>query len=100
MMNLTKHTEILGSPGTAHQLTAGAASASTQLTEGVFRISMRAVGADVRFIIQEAAGTANAATSHFIADGERLDFAVPSYSYLCYIRDASTDGVLEVTELV
>lgn len=100
MATFKKNVEILGSPGVARQLTAGATSASTQLSVGVYRISMRAVGADVRFIIQEATGTANAATSHFIADGERLDFAVPSGGYLCYIRDASTDGVLEVTELV
>ena len=94
-----KNVEILGAPGAAHQLTAGATSASVVLGTNVRRISMRAVGADVRFIIKQGTGTANASTSHFIADGERLDFAVTSGSYLCYIRDASTDGVLEVTEL-
>jgi hypothetical protein len=98
-MNLKKNVEILGLPGIAHQLTAGAVSASTQLSDNVFRISMRAVGADIRFLIQQGTATASAATSHFIADGERLDFAVTNGAYLCYIRDASTDGVLEVTEL-
>jgi hypothetical protein len=100
MNYFSNQVEPLGLPGVARQLTAGDTSASTQLTSGITRISMRAVGADVRFLIQQATGTADASTSHFIANGERLDFAVPSGGYICYIRDASTDGVLEVTELV
>lgn len=98
-LSYTQNVEILGKPGVARQLTAGATSANTALTAGVFRISMRAVGADVRFAIGQGSQTANATTSHFIADGERLDFAVTSGSNIAVIRDASTDGVLEVTEL-
>ena len=98
-MSKVKKVEILGSPGLARQLTAGAASTSTQLSANVYRISMRAVGADIRYLIQQGAGTADATTSHFIADGERLDVSVTNQAYLCIIRDASTDGVLEVTEL-
>jgi hypothetical protein len=92
-------TEILGTPGTARQLAAGAASANTALTSTVRRISMRAVGANIRFAIGTGAQTANADTSHFIADGERLDFAVVAASQIAVIRDASTDGTLELTEL-
>lgn len=95
----TKNVEILGKPVVARQLAAGASSANTTLSSGVLRISMRAVGADIRFSIGATAQTANATTSHFIADGERLDFAVASASNIAVIRDATTDGVLEVTEL-
>ena len=99
-MDFTKNVEILGSPGVARQLTAGATSTATQLTSNVYRISMRAVGADIRYIIQDETGTASATTSHFIADGERLDFSVTSGAYICYIRDdAAIEGVLELTEL-
>lgn len=98
-LSTTKNVEILGSPGVARQLTAGAASSGVAFTAGVFRISMRAVGADIRFAIGTGSQTASATTSHFIADGERLDFAINDGDYIAVIRDASTDGVLEVTEL-
>ena len=97
-MNLTKNVEILGVPGVARQLTVNDTAASTQLTAGVKRISIRAITADIRFLIQPTAGTASG-TSHFIAVNERLDFAVPDAGYICYIRNASTNGTLEVTEL-
>ena len=92
--------EPLGTPGVARQLAAGASSANTALTSTCRRISMRAVGADIRFVIGSSAQTANASTSHFIADGERLDFAVAASSQIAVIRDASTSGTLEVSELV
>ena len=95
----TKNVEILGSPGVSRQLSAGASSANTALTAGVFRISMRAVGADIRFAIGQGSQTASATTSHFIADGERLDFAITNGANIAVIRDATTDGVLELTEL-
>ena len=99
-MSFNQNVEILGRPGVARQLTAGATSSSTQLSPNVYRISMRAVGANIRFILEQGPGTANADTSHFIGDGGRLDFAVTNGAYICVIRDASTDGILEVTELV
>ena len=92
--------EPLGTPGVARQLAAGASSANTALTSTCRRLSMRAVGADIRFAIGSSAQTANASTSHFIADGERLDFAVAASSQIAVIRDGSTSGTLEVTELV
>ena len=60
---------------------------------------MRAVGADIRFAIGQGAQTASASTSNFIADGERLDFAITNGANIAVIRDASIDGVLELTEL-
>lgn len=98
-LNYTQNVEILGKPGVARQLTAGASSANTALSGSVYRISMRAVGADIRFAIGQGTQTANAATSHFIADGERLDFSITHGANIAVIRDATTDGVLELTEL-
>jgi hypothetical protein len=98
--NLPTFTEPLGIPGAARQLAAGSTTANTALTAGVFRISMRAVGADIRFALGAGSQTANATTSHFIANGERLDFAVPPDGNIAVIRDGSTSGTLEVTELI
>ena len=99
MASYTSNVEFLGKPQTARQLAAGASSANTALSAGVYRISMRAVGADIRFELGIGAQSANATTSNFIADGERLDFAVTSGTNIAVIRDATTDGVLELTEL-
>ena len=99
-MSFTKNVEPLGAPGVARQLAAGASSANTALTDGVYRVSMRAIGADIRFEIGAGAQTANASTSHFIGKNERLDFAVPFKSNIAIIRDGSISGTLELTELV
>ena len=99
-MSFTKNVEPLGSPGVARQLSAGATSANTALTDGVTRVSMRAVGADIRFEIGSGSQTASATTSNFIANNERLDFAVPIDPNIAVIRDASANGTLELTELV
>ena len=101
MSNLTFTTQVepLGAPGLARQLTASSTSANTALSGGIFRISIRAVGADIRFSVGPSAQTATA-SSHFIANGERLDFAVPNGANIAVIRNATTDGTLEVTELV
>ena len=42
---------------------------------------------------------AASATSHYIADGERLDFACAEGSYIA-VRTVSGTGDLEITELV
>jgi len=89
----------LGLPGVARQLAAGSSSANTALTATCRRVSLRAVSADIRFEIGSTAQTASATTSHFIAQDERLDFAVPETPNIALIRDASTDGTLELTEL-
>jgi len=90
--------EPLGQAGTARQLSAGSVSANTALTVNVERISMRAVGADIRYSIGYTAQTATS-TSHFIANGERLDLAVPKNANIAVIRNAGTNGTLEITEL-
>jgi hypothetical protein len=60
---------------------------------------MRAVGADIRYAIGSASQTATT-TTHFIANGERLDLAVPVTPNIAVLRNGSTDGTLEVTELI
>ena len=92
--------EILGVPSVARQLTAGSASSNTALTTTVRRISIRAVGADIRFSIGAGAQTANGNTSNFIANGERLDFATPLGAQIAVIRDGTVNGTLELTELI
>lgn len=92
------YVEPLGHPTVARQLAAGATSVNTTLTATITRISMRAVGADIRFSIGAVTQTATA-TSHFIASGERLDFAVPPNANIAVLRNAATSGTLEVTEL-
>ena len=94
-----EHVEPLGQPGVARQLTAGSTSANTALTATVSRISIRAVGADIRYRIGTGTQTATA-TSHFIANGERLDLAVPFNANIAVLRNGSTNGTLEVTELI
>ena len=97
----TKHVEPLGVPTVARQLTATATSANTTLTANISRISIRARGCDIRYVVGVGAQTANASTSHLIANGERLDIAVPPAANIAVIREtgASVDGTLEVSEL-
>ena len=93
--------ETLGVPvNPAKQLVAGSASSNTVLTSTVSRISMRAVGADIRFSVGVGTQTANGNTSNFIANGERLDFAVPVGANIAVIRDGTVNGTLELTELI
>lgn len=94
--------EPLGIPGVARHLSATSTSQNTALTATTSRISMRARGVDIRFQVGVGAQTANASTSHFIANGERLDFAVPPNANIAVIRDtaAAADGTLSLTELV
>ena len=97
-LSFSDRVEPLGQAGVARQLAAGSTTSNTALTAGVFRLSMRAVGADIRFSIGTGAQTATA-TSHFIANGERLDFALPPGANIAVLRNGTTDGTLEVTEL-
>lgn len=98
-LSYTKNVEPLGAPGAARQLAAGSTTANTALSAGVFRVSMRATGADIRFAIGSGSQTATT-TSHFIANGERLDFAVPPGANIAVIRAGTTNATLELTELV
>lgn len=92
--------EPLGQPGVSRQLTAGAASTNQVLTSTCRRISMRAVGADIRYLVGSTALTASATTSHIIFNGERLDIALPATPNIAFIRAGSTNGTLEVSELL
>jgi len=92
--------EILGRAGTARQLVAGSASSNTPLTADINRISVRAVGADIRFSIGTGTQTAHGTTSNFIANGERLDFGIPAGANIAVIRDGTVNGTLELTELI
>lgn len=91
--------EPLGIPGVARQLTAGSASANTALTSTCRRISIIAVNADVRYAIGSTSQTA-AASSHFIAAGERVDLRLPSTPNIAVIRAGGIDGTVELTELL
>ena len=95
------HVEPLGIPSVARQLTATATSASTTLTANISRISIRARSCDIRYVVGVGTQTANATTSHFIANGERLDIAVPFGASIGVIREsaATVNGSLAVTEL-
>jgi hypothetical protein len=98
MANYLDRVEPLGQPGVARQLAATNTSSNTALTAGVFRISVRAVGADIRYQVGTGSQTATA-TSHFIANGERLDLALPLGANIAVLRNGTTNGTLEVTEL-
>ena len=93
--------EPLGTPGVSRQLAASSTSASTTLTANISRISIRARFADIRYVVGIGTQTASATSSHFIANGERLDIAVPFGSSIGVIREsaATINGSLAVSEL-
>jgi len=97
----TLETEPLGRPTVARQLAASTSSTSVALTAGCTRISIRARGAELRYVVGVGAQTANASTSHFIGQDERLDIALLAGSTIAVIRDtaATADGSLAITEL-
>lgn len=90
--------EPLGIPAVARQLAASATSANTALTATCTRASLYARGADIRYQIGSTSQTASA-TSHYLAQGERVDVRLPSTPNIAVIRAAATDGTLELTEL-
>lgn len=92
--------DVLSVPGVARQLAAGSATANTALTSTCRRISIVARGADIRYMIGSSSQTANASTSHWIGQGERLDIDVPATPNIAVIRAATVDGTLEMTELL
>ena len=65
--------EPLGIPGVARQVATTTMNANTALTVGVGRISIFARIAPLRYSVGGAAQTANAATSHYLAAGERIE---------------------------
>lgn len=93
------YVEPLGVPAEARQLTASSSSTNVELTSTCRRLSMRAVNADIRYSVGSIAQTATS-SSHFIAEGERIDIALPQTPHIAIIRNAATDGTLEITELL
>jgi hypothetical protein len=91
--------DTLAAVGVARQLAAGAATANTALTTTCRRISIHARNADIRYAIGTVAQTASA-TSHFIGQSERLDIDVAANTQIAVIRAGTTDGVLELSELL
>lgn len=94
--------DTLGFPAVARTLAATATSQNTALTSSIHRISIKAKGADIRYVIGTGAQTASATDSHFIEAGERLDLSIPANSQIAVIRDsaATTDGTLYLSELM
>ena len=93
--------EPLGQPSTAIRVSALATSSRVQLSAGIYRVSIKAVGADIRYSLGASAVlTASATTDHYISDGERLDIMVQPSFYIAAIRLGSSNGVLEITQLI
>lgn len=90
--------ENIKQPLVARQLVAAVGNADTTLTSTTRRISIYARGGDVRYAIGSSAQTASA-TTHFIAQGERLDVAVPATPHIAVIRGGVSDCTLELSEL-
>lgn len=93
--------EPLGVPTVALQLPVTNVSNSVPLTATCRRISIKARGTDMRYVVGVGAQTADASTSHFIESGERLDIAVPAGATIAAIREsaATVNGSLAITEL-
>lgn len=93
--------EPLGKVGAARKIASSTISSRVTLTAGCKRISIRARGCDMRYAVGDSSVTANASTSHFIAQDERMDIGVNSGSSIAAIREALAvvDGTLEISEL-
>lgn len=89
--------EILRIPSVARQLPATATSANTTLTATAPRASIHARGGNIRYSVGSTAQTATA-TSHYIAQGERIDILLPDTPNIAVLRADAVDCFLEVTE--
>lgn len=90
--------EPLGIPSVARQLAAGATSSNTALTTTCRRISIIATGAAIRYSVGSTSQTASA-TSHYVAEDERVDLRLPATPNIAVIRAGGIDAVVELTEL-
>jgi hypothetical protein len=98
--------DLLPRLGTPKQLATDAATTSNRvaLTAGVLRISVTARLADHRIALGGGAVVVSASTSHYLQQGERIEFNVDStQTYLAAIIAGSVSGVtvgaIEITEL-
>ena len=85
--------DTLGTPGTPRVQATGAAAASIALTATCRRVSMYATQGAWYSI----SGTANS-SSHYIGQGERLDFDVPANTTISVLQE-TTAGSIRITEL-
>ncbi len=93
---------VLMAPGAAKRVTTDASSDNVQITATARAISIYARGGAMRYAIGPGNTiAADAATGHYLAKGERLEFKVFDPCWIAAIRssDADADGVLEITEL-
>lgn len=89
--------------GAAKRVLAGAATANVAIAAETRAVSIHARGGAIRYAIGVADTiVANAATSHYLAQGERAEFMITDPCWIAAIRasDAGADGVLEITELL
>lgn len=93
--------EPLGRVTAARKIPSSTISTRVTLTVGCKRVSVRARGCDIRYAVGDNTVTADASTSHFIAQDERLDIAVTGSDSIAAVREslAVVDGILEITEL-
>ena len=97
--------EILGEVGAAKRLRIDSTTETNRvaLTPTTRRVSIKAVGADARYKFGDSSITVSnsygSSLCHYIADGERLDFACPENTNIAGIAVSGT-GALEITELV
>ena len=76
-----------------YKIAAGSSSASADVNAVGGHASLYAKGADIRYDINTAATT----TSYFIGEKERINIKIHGVTQIHALRDASTDGTLEVT---
>jgi hypothetical protein len=89
--------EPLGTPYIAQSLSvsSGSDTISSTLSAECKRISIKAVGTDIRFCIGDGC-----TPLHFISSGERLDFAISDTTTVTATSAGADSGSLEITELV
>ena len=94
--------EPLGVPSVRRVITIAPTSNRVGLTTTCKRISIVAVGANIRFAIGSSHTLNATTTSHLILDGERLDFKLPTTTpHIAAIsNNAESVGTLEITELI
>lgn len=96
------NTDPTGFPLKATPIAVTGATQSISLLAESKRVSITAVGGAIRYELKTAATlTANAATSHYLGQDERLDLSVPAgAAKLAVIRaTGSVATSVEVTEL-
>lgn len=93
-------TEPLGIPTVSRNLVVTAASSQVNLTTTCKRLSIKAIGTNIRYRVGTGSLTASV-TDHYISQDERLDIAVPLNGVIAAIRDTTgtTNGTLAITEL-